>query len=89
MVFFDLLAAFPILAIAWLFKVLESVGDPEGFRNCASAVYDDLLHFVRYTGCACAFCYGHSRVCARVPACFSALCVRRPPIVQFVPKACL
>ena len=50
LVFFDLLAAFPTLAIGWLFKVLEATGAPLGFRNYVEAMYDDLLHFVQYRG---------------------------------------
>ena len=50
LVFFDLLAAFATLAIAWLFKVLEASGAPLGFRNYVESMYIDLLHFVQYRG---------------------------------------
>ena len=38
LVFFDLFATFPTLAIAWLFKVLEATGAPLGFRNYVEAM---------------------------------------------------
>ena len=49
-VFFDLLAAFPTLAIACSFKVLEASGAPLGFRNYVESMCIDLLHFVQYRG---------------------------------------
>ena len=64
--FFYFLVAFPTLAIAWLCKVLEAVGAPEGFQNCVAAMYDALLHFDQYRG-AIALVFlldGHARGCA-------------------------
>eukprot|EP00973_Karenia_brevis_P019307 2646896-Karenia_brevis.AAC.1 len=49
-VFFDIAAAFPTLAVQWLFLVLKAVGTPTGFRRYASAMYVELLHYIQYKG---------------------------------------
>ena len=50
LVFFDLLVAFPTLAIAWLFQVLEATGAPLGFCIYVESMYIDLLHVIQYRG---------------------------------------
>ena len=50
LIFFDILAAFPTLALAWLFRVLEMTDAPHGFRVYVDMIYHDLLHYVQYRG---------------------------------------
>ena len=50
LVSFDIMAAFPTLALSWLFRVLEVCNAPYGFLTYVRMMYTDLLHFVQYRG---------------------------------------